>query len=205
MQRAIRDLAAERRSSDDPAAEERPLTPAETLRQQRIRDLRTQMDDIDRQLAEKQEQDRCLRAVIGDFQAKLDAVPKRESDLVALARDYTTLQTSYQSLLAKREEAKLSANLERRNIGEQFKVLDPARIPERPFSPNRLQIELIGAGAGLALGLLLVGFLEYRDSSFKTEDEVIRVLSLPVLALVPLMTSTVERHSAAVMFWRLQS
>ena len=56
-------------------------------------------------------------------------MPKRESELVELTRDYTTLQTTYQSLLAKREESKIAANLERRNIGEQFKVLDPARVP----------------------------------------------------------------------------
>ena len=38
--------------------------------------------------------------------------------------------------------------------------------------------------------LLVVGFLEYRDSSFKTEEDVMRVLSLPVLALVPVMGPT---------------
>ena len=48
---------------------------------------------------------------------------------------------------------------------------------------------------GLALGLLLVGFLEYRDSSFKCEDDVLRVLSLPVLALIPVMDAEREpRH-----------
>ena len=186
--------------------------------------LKLQIDDIDRQLAEKQDQDRRLRGVVAEYQAKLDAVPKRESDLVELTRDYTTLQTSYQSLLAKREEAKLAANLERRNIGAQFKVLDPARAPERPFSPNRVQIDVAGAGAGLALGLLIVAFLEYRDSSFKTEDEVLRLLDVKVLALVPLMVSVADVRSrrwrfvivgivtvvvlgsgAAVALWRLRS
>ena len=88
-----------------------------------------------------------LRDVVADYQAKLDAVPTRESDLVELTRDYDTLQTTYQSLLAKREDSKLAANLERRNIGEQFKVLDPARVPERPFSPNRLMIRPAAAVA----------------------------------------------------------
>jgi capsular polysaccharide biosynthesis protein len=105
------------------------------------------------------------------------------------------LQTSYQSLLSKREDAKLAANLERRNIGEQFKVLDPARVPERPFSPNRLQIDLGGAAGGLVLGVLLLVFLEYRDSSFKSEEDVILALDIPVLAVVPMMAADTTRRA----------
>jgi polysaccharide chain length determinant protein (PEP-CTERM system associated) len=200
MQRTIRDLEAKLETeSQRPAAPSVAqivlATPVETQRQQRIRDLKLQMDDIDRQLSDKQEQERRLRVVVADYQGRLDAVPKRESELVELTRDYTTLQASYQSLLVKREDAKLASNLERRNIGEQFKVLDPARAPERPFSPNHLLIEAGGTGAGLALGVLLVAFFEYRDSSFKCEDDVVRLLNVRVLALVPLMISDAERRT----------
>ena len=203
MQRTIRDLEskaeAEAKRSTAAAAttaeKVQPPTPAERVREQRIRDLKLQIDDIDRQLVEKQEQDRRLRGIVAEYQAKLDAVPRRESDLVELTRDYTTLQATYQSLLTKREEAKLAANLERRNIGAQFKVLDPARAPERPFSPNRLQIDLGGLGAGFALGLLIVGFLEYGDSSLKSEEDAVRLLDLRVLAMVPLMVSEADRKT----------
>jgi polysaccharide chain length determinant protein (PEP-CTERM system associated) len=204
LQRTIRDLEAklkeEGNSQTTPTENINELPPAERMRQQRLRDYRLQIEDIDRQLAEKQEQEKRLRALVSDYQSKLDAVPKRESDLIELSRDYTTLQASYQSLLVKREDAKLAANLERRNIGEQFKVLDPARAPERPFSPNRLAIDLGGAGGGLAFGLLLVGLLEYRDSTFTSDEEVTRLLNVRVLALVPLMVSDAERRTRT---WRL--
>lgn len=200
MQRTIRDLEgklqAEQKQAGQPAVAEKVLTPAERAQEQRLRDLKAEIAEIDRQIADKQAQDKQLRAVIANYQAKLDVVPTRESDLVELTRDYTTLQTTYQSLLAKREESKIAANLERRNIGEQFKVLDPAKVPERPFSPNRYLIDLGGAGGGLALGLLMVALLEYRDSSFRSEEEIVRVLKLPVLALVPVITARdqVRRH-----------
>ena len=179
---------------------EKPVLPAERLRQQKLRDLQLQLDDIDRQLAEKDTQDQQIRAVVKDYQAKLDAAPKRESELIELSRDYATVQGSYQGLLVKREEATLAANLERRNIGEQFKILDPAKVPERPFSPNRLVINLGGAGGGLALGILIIAFLEYRDSSFKSEDDVVRVLDMRVLAVVPLMISDAEHRTRK---WRI--
>jgi polysaccharide chain length determinant protein (PEP-CTERM system associated) len=201
MQRTVRDLEARleaegsRPKAPSGAATGRATTPAERLRQQKLRDLQLQLEDIDRQLEEKEAQERQIRAIVRDYQAKLDAAPKRESELIELTRDYATVQATYQNLLVKREEATLAANLERRNIGEQFKVLDPARIPERPFSPNRLLINVGGAGGGLALAIFFIAFLEYRDSSFKREDDVVRSLGVRVLAVVPLMAAKAERPS----------
>jgi hypothetical protein len=51
-------------------------------------------------------------------------------------------------------------------------------------------------GGGLAISMLLVGLLEYRDRTFKTDDEVARVLSLPVLAVIPLMRTATEQKWA---------
>ena len=103
-------------------------------------------------------------------------------------------EASYKELLKKKEDSKLAANLERRQIGETFQVIDAASLPQRPFNQmRRLQVVLAAPSAGLVLGLALIGFLEYRDSSFKTEEDVVRVLSLPVLALVPMMVSDKER------------
>ncbi len=56
---------------------------------------------------------------------------------------------------------------------------------------------LMGALAGLGLGFGLVALLEYRDDSFRTDDEVVRVLSLPVLAVIPLMLSAADRQRPA--------
>jgi uncharacterized protein involved in exopolysaccharide biosynthesis len=115
-------------------------------------------------------------------------VPTRESELVELTRDYSTLQEAYSDLLKKQEDSKLAANLERRQIGEHFKILDAASLPEKPYNQKQKLLGLLaGPAAGLMFGLLMAGFLEYRDSTFKTDADVVAVLSLPVLAQVPLM------------------
>jgi hypothetical protein len=116
--------------------------------------------------------------------------------MAKLTRDYTTLQSAYNTLRAKKEEAKIAANLEHRQIGEQFKLLDNARVPERPISPNRPLLNTVGVFFGLTVGLGLVALLEYRDASFKTDEEVMTVLTLPVLAVVPLMQAEPDRRSA---------
>ena len=79
----------------------------------------------------------------------------------------------------------MAVNLERKQEGEQFVVLDPANLPDRPSYPNRPLFALGGLGGGLGLGLGIAFFLEMKDSSFKTERDVEFALHLPVLAMVP--------------------
>jgi len=77
-------------------------------------------------------------------------------ETAVMTLEYDMLATVYKDLLMKTEAAKMAANLERRQIGEQFKLLDPARLPERPFTPNRPFMMLVGAIAGLGLGLMMM-------------------------------------------------
>jgi len=160
----------------------------------RARTIREEMDTLDQQIAVKDKEAVRLKGVIAEYQRRVEATPTRESELIELTRDYGTLQTMYTGLLAKNEEAKISANLERRQIGEQFKVLDPPRLPQQPFSPDRVKIGAIGALLGLGLGVALAGLLEYRDTTLKTDEDVLAALALPVLALVPMLTTAAERY-----------
>jgi polysaccharide chain length determinant protein (PEP-CTERM system associated) len=199
LERTIRDLQARLEEEGLRPAEANPdrgTSPAERARQKRIRDLQAELAIIDHQLAANQAEEAKLKLRMAEYQAKVEGVPTRESELVELTRDYGTLQSAYTNLLSKREDSKIAANLERRQIGEQFRILDPASLPERPFNQMQRQAMIAsGAVAGLGFGLLLVGWLEYRDSSFKRDEDVVRVLSLPVLALIPIMASDRERRS----------
>ena len=164
------------------------------LQRNRERALQLELESLDRQIANKRAEELRLRKLAAGYQARIEAVPARETELAELTRDHETVQKMYTDLLAKNEESKISANLERRQIGEQFKILDSARPAEKPFSPNRVMINLGGVMGGLMVGLMLAGFLEYRDASFRSQDEVSIVLSLPVLAQIPLISTPAERQ-----------
>jgi len=196
-ERLIRELRARLEEElRNPPPPDTTLSPTELARQKRLTELREDMAFIDQQIKSREEEEARLNASIQDYQQKVAAVPARESELVELTRDYGTLQASYAGLLAKRQESQLAENLERRQIGEQFRVLDPASLPQRPFNFNaRLAWTASGAIAGFMLGLLIAAFLELQDSSFKSEDDVMRALSLPVLALVPVIASDREKRA----------
>lgn len=169
-----------------------PRTPAQILQRNRERALQLEMESLDRQIANKRAEEQRLRRLAASYQARIEAVPARETELAELTRDHETVQKMYTDLLAKNEESKIAANLERRQIGEQFKILDSARPAEKPFSPNRVLINILGAVGGLIFGLGLAAFLEYRDASFRSQDEVSGVLALPVLAQIPLISTPAE-------------
>jgi len=175
-------------ATNNPVADRQAQLRAEQMRSEML-DIRARIDSERREAARLQE-------AIADLTGRVQAGPALQSQVTELMRDYATLQEGYTVLLKKSEESKIAVNLERRQIGEQFKIIDGARLPEKPISPDRFRINMFGILGGLGLGLGLVAFLEYRDTSFKSDDDVMTTLALPVLAVIPLMTNAGERRQA---------
>jgi len=159
-------------------------------KRKRLLDAKAELDNLDREIKAKLAEEERLRSVVGMYQARIEATPVRETELASLMRDYETLQGQYRGLLQKKEESEISANLEKRQIGEQFKILDPARMPERPVSPDRPRLYLIAVLAALAVGIGLATAAEYFDRTLRTEADVRSALNLMVLATVPYMRDT---------------
>jgi polysaccharide chain length determinant protein (PEP-CTERM system associated) len=177
------------------------VSPVEVSRRDRMRDLRAENDSLDRQIAFNEGEEKRLRDVVAEYQRRIEAVPGVESEWSSLTRDYDTQMAAYKELLSKSEESKVAVDLERRQIGEQFRILDSASVPTRPISPNRLSISGIGFAIGIALGLSLALLIELRDTSFRSESDVVESLSVPVLALVPQLATAAERRRHAIAVW----
>jgi len=146
-----------------------------------------QIDDIKREI-------RTLTAEISDilnqikiYEVRVEETPKREQELLSLRRDYDNINETYNSLLERKLEAELAVNLEKKQQGEQFRILDPAKMPERPSEPDMKKLFMIFIAAGLGIGGGLVFLLEYLDSSFRKPDDIESHLGLPVLATIPLV------------------
>jgi capsular exopolysaccharide synthesis family protein len=136
-----------------------------------------------------------LASQIREFEARVEQTPSREQELMILVRDYQNMQNNYQALLDKRLNAHVAENLEKRQKGEQFRVLDPANLPNKPEKPNRLLIMLWGLIGGCGLGVGLAMGLEQLTPTFKRREDVDLLPGLRVLAAIPNFSSMCRQLS----------
>jgi polysaccharide chain length determinant protein (PEP-CTERM system associated) len=169
-----------------------PKTAAEPAQ---IAQLRAQVHTTDQVIAEKTKEQEKIQQAIKLYQDRVQSSPAVEQQYKELTRDYQTALDFYNDLLKKRDQSEMAANLERHQEGENFSILDPANLPDKPSFPNRPMFALGGLAGGLALGMAIAFFLESRDTSFRTERDVETALRLPVLAMVPAVESLIEKKS----------
>jgi polysaccharide chain length determinant protein (PEP-CTERM system associated) len=118
---------------------------------ERIASLHTELGLASRELELRTAERKDILNRITALQARMDSLPVREQELTALSRDYEIAKANYKSLLDKRIAADMATDLERRQQGERFTMIDPAQPPAKPFSPDRTQ----WVGLGCALSLLI--------------------------------------------------
>lgn len=116
---------------------------------------------------------------------RVDNTPTREQQLATLTRDYENMQRNYQTLLDKRLNARIAENLERKQQGEQFRVIDPANLPESPEFPDKFRFVLVGLGVGCALGFGSAVMLEQMRTVFQDAEGTEHFLGIPVLGTIP--------------------
>ncbi len=119
------------------------------------------------------------------YQQRVESIPAREQQLITLSRDYDNLKANYNSLLNRKLEAQLSENLEKRQKGERFRIVDPANLPQIPYWPDKKMILLVAIllGGGTAFGLAFL--LDFIITGFRKPSEVEDAIGLPVLATIP--------------------
>jgi uncharacterized protein involved in exopolysaccharide biosynthesis len=120
-----------------------------------------------------------------EIQIMVEDTPKRQLELQALQRDYSNIHSVFDSLLDRKLEAELSVNMEKKQKGEQFRILDHARLPERPISPDVRMLFLLSIASGLGIGAGLIFLLEFFNSSIRREEQIEKDLGLKILAAIP--------------------
>jgi len=152
-----------------------------------FRTLKAQLVSTDAEIAALKRERETIRRNIGAYQAKVDLAPRRDLELITLTRDYDNLKKSYDDLLQKSEEAKISEKMEIHQKGDQFQILDPANLPEEPFKPKK---KIIFGIAFLMAGFLGFGGaigLEKMDLSLRGVTDFKHYFDLPILASIPIL------------------
>ena len=150
-----------------------------------LKELIKQRNELRNELSSVQDRRRRLAEHIREFEHRVEQTPSREQDMMILMRDYENMQKNYQALLDKRLNAHVAENLEKRQKGEQFRVLDPANLPQTLDKPNRLLIMALGLLGGCGLGIGLAIGLDQVNPTFKRREEVEILPGIRVLAVIP--------------------
>jgi uncharacterized protein involved in exopolysaccharide biosynthesis len=149
-----------------------------------VQQLRAQIRSMDQGIAQKKRDQAAVQAQLHTYQERVAASPAVEEEYKSITRDNQTAQTFYDELLNKIQTAKMATDLEKRQQGEQFRVMDEPNLPESPAFPKRPVFVAGGLGAGLALGLLIVALLEYLDTAVRTERDIWAFTKLPTLGII---------------------
>ncbi len=181
--------------SDTPKAAGTGKAPKTAVEPAQIAQLRAQVHTTDQVIAQKTKEQEKIQQEIKLYQERVQSSPAVEQQYKELTRDYQTALDFYNDLLKKRDQSAMAADLERHQEGENFSILDPANLPDKPSFPNRPMFALGGLLSGLTLGVGIAFFLESRDTSFRTERDIEIALRLPVLAMVPAVESLLEKKS----------
>ncbi|PYU15641.1 MAG: hypothetical protein DMG29_06305 [Acidobacteria bacterium] len=186
-------------------------------------DTAVRLEIIARQMKRLEEEQKQVQSQIAAYQAKLDAVPLREQQFADITRDYDISKEKYKSLLGKKFSADMAADMERKQRGERFTVLDPARPPEKPIKPNRRAFMGVGFLAALVFSFGLVLVKEMLDTTIKAErhltglvpDSVVLMASIPTITtpadvrrrrtftVLALATSLVAVLAVAAFLWKV--
>ncbi len=146
--------------------------------------------DTELKLAKVEEQ--RLRKAIDTYQTRIENTPKSEQEFLELTRDYEATRELYQNLSKRYDEATLAENMEQRQKGEQFRVLDPAVPSSTPVGPRRGRLFLIVVGLSVGLGVGAMVLAEMLDSSFHSTEDLRACTTVPLLVSIPRIVTAAD-------------
>jgi polysaccharide chain length determinant protein (PEP-CTERM system associated) len=184
------DLASKGSSGVDTS----PTTTAELQAMSPILQIQGQLKANELEIQDTHRQVQQLETQIAAYQGRLTSAPVAEQQLADLTRDYDQSKANYDSLLKKQMQSQLATNLEKRQQGQQFRIIDPPSLPNQPYSPDRLKFSAFGLFAGLILGFGCMSVAEYVDDRVRSSHDV-KIAGARVLVGIPhLMTPQEEQQ-----------
>ena len=145
----------------------------------------SQLQANELEIATRKEEIAAANREVQGMQARLNNAPLREQQLADLTRDYDQLRAYYESLLAKKDQVQLAANLESEQQGERFSVLEPPTLPVNPDFPNRFKFSVAGLVLGTLLGLATAYGRELLDDHIHSGQQVQTLTGGTVLVSIP--------------------
>ncbi|MEB8386047.1 DUF874 domain-containing protein [Rhodobacteraceae bacterium KMM 6894] len=126
-----------------------------------------------------------LAGNIDRLSANLEGTPEVEVQLTQMGRQMENLREQLQAVTARRNEADVSYQLETQRQSERLTVLEPASLPDYPFTRSRKVLVVIGAFASLMAGLATAFVMDLRTPVIRSARQMERELGLMPVVSIP--------------------
>lgn len=156
--------------------------------------LTTQLETTRRELASALAQRDDLRVKRRQYDSRMLEIPEIKREYRDITRDYENAQARYREVKAKQMQAEVAQELERDRKAERFSLGEPATLPQRPVSPNRSMILLVGLLASMGSGLGVGWIRDKLDPSIKGPWDLQRLAPGPMLIAIPYIETQGEQQ-----------
>jgi len=163
--------------------------------------VRSQLKANDFEIQNNQRREERIQAEIAAYHARLNLTPATEQELERISRGYEESKANYNSLLQKQNQSQLATSLEERQQGEQFRILDPPSLPDKPKSPNHLFWSLAGLGLGSVLGVVLLSLREVTNARIWKAEDFEGAIPARVLVRIPHIDTPWEGRLRGQTLW----
>jgi polysaccharide chain length determinant protein (PEP-CTERM system associated) len=155
----------------------RPDTP-------QLQQLKAQLHAAQQTMVDQKQEQARIEEQVRSYESRVESSPAVEEEYKQITRDHETALDFYNSLLKKMNESSMATALEQRQQGAQFHIVDAPNLPDDPIFPNRKIFAAGGLAAGLLMGFLITGLLEYRDTTVRSERDIWAFTKLSTLAAI---------------------
>jgi len=161
-------------------------SPSRTSAEELPQEIRLQLVPINARIDSYQKEIKELNRQIAMYKERVERTPEIEMSMNKLLRGYETVRQRYDNLLIRKLDAKMAEEMERRQKGEQFRILDPAVRPGSPYKPDVPRILMLAVGGGLCLGCGLAYLREIFDPCFYSPKALESYLDAHVIVSIPI-------------------
>ncbi|MCF6209974.1 MAG: chain length-determining protein [Gammaproteobacteria bacterium] len=121
---------------------------------------------------------------VNRLKTMVNTIPQVEAELKRLNRGYAINKKNYETLLVRRELAKISRDAGQSSENVKFRIIDPPRAPLEPSDPNRPLLVSVVLLGSLLVGVAFAFFLSQLKPSFDSVRTITRELGVPAFGSV---------------------
>lgn len=170
-----------------------------------LEQMKAQLKEIEFNIVRLKNDRAEIEKEIGKYRQWINNTPIREAEWAGLTRDYEQLHQHYEALVGQSLQAESAHSLEKQQKGSQFKIVDPAHFPEKPFKPDFVKIMLMAMAVGLGMGGVLAFGVELVNTTFKEPEDLETFLGLPIVCAIPVIDTSGEmrRKKLVTIAWTM--